>query len=128
MLQRSGLRLYGHADQPAGLLERVLGYFDEEESWSGLDIPCSIGETMSLQDFRDGTVFRSRARRGSRPSYGWWNLALALGYGLWEPAYFGWSAFPKSGAEMACDGIALLLIIITSNRIADTSAAAQEQK
>jgi hypothetical protein len=55
--------------------------------------------------------------------YGWLNLALALGYGWWETAYFGWNAFPKSGAEMACDGIALLLIIITSNRIADTSTS-----
>jgi hypothetical protein len=70
-----------------------------------------------MQTFRDGPRNPPRVR-GS----GWWNLGLALGYGFAESSYFGWNLIPKSGAEMACDGIALLLIIVTSNRVADSIA------
>lgn len=70
---------------------------------------------MSLmQDFRDGTVL---AKRRTPPRVGWWNLAMAVAYGWGETAYFGWNLIPKSGEEVACDGIALLLLIVTSERL-----------
>ena len=64
-----------------------------------------------MQTFRDGP------RRAPRMLRGIWNLALAVGYAWLETAYFGWNLLPKSGAEMACDGIALLLLIVTSERM-----------
>lgn len=36
-------------------------------------------------------------------------LTMAFLFGLVETAYFGWNMFPKSEAEVICDGIALLI-------------------
>lgn len=64
-----------------------------------------------MQDVRDGRT-RDAHKPLLSPNYRWWEILLALGYGWWETAYFGWNLFPSSGAEMACDGIALLLLIV----------------
>lgn len=63
-----------------------------------------------MQRVRDGNLVSPIQKPGYR--YRFWDIALALIYGTWETAYFGWNLTPQSGAEMACDGIALLLIIL----------------
>lgn len=64
-----------------------------------------------MQNVRDGKLRRAEEPVLS-PRYRWLEILLAVGYGWWETAYFGWNLFPSSGAEMACDGIALLLLIV----------------
>lgn len=74
-----------------------------------------------LQGFRDGTTFQLRQRRYNvRRRNAWLSWFLAVVYGFAETAYFGWNLFPKSGAEMACDGIALLLLVVACNSIVET--------
>lgn len=46
-------------------------------------------------------------------------VAIAVLYWLFETYHFGWHGWPKSDAEFICDGISLVLLIITSNRLDD---------
>jgi hypothetical protein len=72
-----------------------------------------------LQSIRDGDLLR----RQSRPKrHGGWNVLLAVIYAFCENAYFGWHLIPVTGIEVACDGIALLLLIVTSNAYAQGEA------
>lgn len=65
-----------------------------------------------FQSIRDGDVLPRRAPRSGQPQ--WWNLLLALLYAFGETAYFGFHLLPQSGIELACDGIALALLMIAS--------------
>lgn len=65
-----------------------------------------------MQDVRDGRVRVVTPKAASGHRYRWLDILLAFIYLNWETAYFGWDLFPKSGAEMACDGIALVLMIV----------------
>ena len=38
--------------------------------------------------------------------------AFGLGCGALETAYFGWNAFPKSGAELAADIICFAVVLL----------------
>lgn len=38
----------------------------------------------------------------------------AIFYTIVETAYFGWNFTPKSDAEMICDGIGLLMLVIST--------------
>ena len=37
---------------------------------------------------------------------------IAIAFGLFETAYFGWNWAPKSDAEVMADGIALVLLAL----------------
>ena len=37
----------------------------------------------------------------------------AMLFGLAETAYFGWNWLPKSGAEVICDGITLVIFALS---------------
>ncbi len=39
-------------------------------------------------------------------------VLIGILYGFTETAYFGWNFFPKSDAEMICDGIGILITVI----------------
>lgn len=39
-----------------------------------------------------------------------WIFILALTFGTYETAYFGWNLLPGSPAELICDGITLVLV------------------
>lgn len=41
-----------------------------------------------------------------------WPLAIAIWFWIAETAYFGWHTWPQSDAEMICDGIAMLMLVI----------------
>lgn len=43
-------------------------------------------------------------------------LVIALLYGLWQTAYFGWNAFPGSEAEIIADGITALIFALSISR------------
>jgi hypothetical protein len=65
---------------------------------------------MSLQDFRDGTVFTPRRKRSWPVNWAvfwtgqvWW---------LMETAHYGWNFAPASDAEMICDGIFVLIMAL----------------
>lgn len=45
-----------------------------------------------------------------KPSVVIW--ALAVFYGFWETAHFGWRVQPLTDAETVCDGIALILFAL----------------
>jgi len=39
-------------------------------------------------------------------------LAIAVIYGFWQTAFFGWNALPSSDAEIVCDGITVLILAL----------------
>lgn len=46
-----------------------------------------------------------------KPWVGVWGLAVFFGF--WETAHFGWNAKPLSDAEVICDGITLLILALS---------------
>ncbi|WP_025917527.1 hypothetical protein [Herminiimonas sp. CN] len=41
-----------------------------------------------------------------------WTIVIAIWFWIAETAYFGWNSWPQSDAEMICDGIAMLMLVI----------------
>lgn len=56
----------------------------------------------------------------STPSY--LIILCACGFAAWQNAYFGHNTFPKSDAELICDGIAMLMVVIGLASISITNA------
>jgi len=47
----------------------------------------------------------------------WVRLLFGAVYAVWETKYFGWHEVPVTNAEIICDGIVFLLLVLSIHKV-----------